>query len=134
MALRLGVIADDFTGATAIAGFLVANGLATVQLNGVPEAHQIPDVDAVVVSLKSRSIPASEAVEMSLAADPRIKEREQVVEAARGLMNEVKGNAGWRVSARRVTTVMSRSAVASSLAPTASSRSASASALQSPAP
>lgn len=40
-----------------------------------------------------------QAVEMSLAADPRIKEREQVVEAARGLLKEVKGNAGWRISA-----------------------------------
>ena len=68
MALRLGVIADDFTGATDIAGFLVANGLATVQLNGVPEPGRIPEVDAVVVSLKSRSIPAPEAVQLSLAA------------------------------------------------------------------
>lgn len=40
-----------------------------------------------------------QAVEMSLAADPRIKEREQVVEAARGLLKEVKGNGGWRISA-----------------------------------
>lgn len=40
-----------------------------------------------------------QAVEMSLAADPRIKEREQVVEAARGMLQEVQGNAGWRVSA-----------------------------------
>jgi outer membrane protein TolC len=38
-----------------------------------------------------------QAVEMSLAADPRIKEREQVVEAARGLLKEVQGNLGWRV-------------------------------------
>jgi len=40
-----------------------------------------------------------QAVEMSLAADPRIKEREQVVEAARGMLKEVQGNAGWRISA-----------------------------------
>ena len=38
-----------------------------------------------------------QAVEMSLAADPRIKERELVVEAARGLLKEVQGNLGWRV-------------------------------------
>ena len=75
MALRLGVIADDFTGATDIAGFLVANGLATVQLNGVPEPDRIPDVDAVVVSLKSRSIPAPEAVEMSLASLAALRAR-----------------------------------------------------------
>lgn len=30
--MKLGVIADDFTGATDIAGFLVENGLATIQL------------------------------------------------------------------------------------------------------
>lgn len=38
-----------------------------------------------------------QAVEMSLTADPRIKESEQVVEAARGLLQEAQGNAGWRV-------------------------------------
>ncbi len=55
----------------------------------------------VVAALPARAdtVTLQQAVEMSLAADPRIKEREQVVEAARGLMNEVKGNAGWRVSA-----------------------------------
>lgn len=70
MAVRLGVIADDFTGATDIAGFLVANGLRTVQLTGVPaEGTTVPkDADAVVISLKSRSIPAQEAVSVSLAA------------------------------------------------------------------
>ena len=40
-----------------------------------------------------------QAIEMSLAADPRIKEREQLVEVARGMLQEVEGNAGWRVSA-----------------------------------
>lgn len=69
MGVQLGVIADDFTGATDIAGFLVANGLRTVQLNGVQALRDAPeDVDAVVVSLKSRSNPAAEAVEQSLAA------------------------------------------------------------------
>jgi outer membrane protein TolC len=38
-----------------------------------------------------------QAVQMSLTADPRIKESEQVVEAARGLLQEVQGNMGWRV-------------------------------------
>lgn len=67
MGLKLGVIADDFTGATDIAGFLVSGGLRTVQVNGVPTGS-LPDVDAVVVSLKSRSIDADEAVRQSLAA------------------------------------------------------------------
>ena len=47
----------------------------------------------------AETINLQQAVEMSLAADPRIKEREQVVEAARGMLQEVQGNAGWRVSA-----------------------------------
>ncbi|MCA1978470.1 MAG: TolC family protein [Thiobacillus sp.] len=45
------------------------------------------------------TVTLQQAVEMSLAADPRIKEREQVIEAARAMVREVKGNAGWRVSA-----------------------------------
>jgi uncharacterized protein YgbK (DUF1537 family) len=68
MSMRLGVIADDFTGATDIAGFLVANGLRTVQLNGVPPAELQLQVDAVVISLKTRSCPAEEAVSQSLAS------------------------------------------------------------------
>ena len=66
--MRLGVIADDFTGATDIAGFLVANGLRTVQLNGVPPEDLAVEADAVVVSLKTRSCPVEEAVSQSLAA------------------------------------------------------------------
>lgn len=48
---------------------------------------------------QAETVNLQQAVQMSLAADPRIKEREQVVEAARGMMQEVQGNAGWRVSA-----------------------------------
>ncbi|WP_298046423.1 3-oxo-tetronate kinase [uncultured Cardiobacterium sp.] len=66
--LQLGVIADDFTGASDIASFLTENGLRTVQMNGIP-ARALPDgVDAVVISLKSRSIAAQEAVAQSLSA------------------------------------------------------------------
>ncbi|MFS2223586.1 four-carbon acid sugar kinase family protein [Pantoea sp. B65] len=66
--MRLGVIADDFTGATDIASFLVQNGLSTVQLNGVPPDDEAIDAEAIVVSLKSRSCPAEQAVRDSLAA------------------------------------------------------------------
>jgi outer membrane protein len=48
---------------------------------------------------QAETINLQQAVEMSLTADPRIKEREQVVEAARGMLQEVQGNGGWRVSA-----------------------------------
>ena len=65
----LGVIADDFTGATDIAGMLVKGGMRTIQTIGVPPAGTVPgDVDAVVVALKSRSIPAKDAIAQSLAA------------------------------------------------------------------
>ncbi len=68
----LGCIADDFTGATDLASMLVKSGMRTVQLIGVPDEE--PDLapgaepDAIVVALKSRTIPPSEAVAMSLAA------------------------------------------------------------------
>ncbi len=65
----LGCIADDFTGATDLASMLVRNGMRTVQLIGVPGATDpVPDADAIVVALKSRTIPAGEAVALSLAA------------------------------------------------------------------
>jgi uncharacterized protein YgbK (DUF1537 family) len=65
----LGIIADDFTGATDIAGMLVKNGMRTIQTIGVPAEGTIPDdVDAVVVALKSRSIAAKDAIAQSLDA------------------------------------------------------------------
>jgi uncharacterized protein YgbK (DUF1537 family) len=65
----LGCIADDFTGSTDLAGMLVKHGMRTVQMIGVPQAESCPtDVDAVVVALKSRTNPAFEAVQESLAA------------------------------------------------------------------
>jgi uncharacterized protein YgbK (DUF1537 family) len=69
MAVLLGAIADDFTGATDLANTLVRQGMRTVQLFGVPaRGLPVPDVDAVVVALKSRTIPAGEAIAQSLAA------------------------------------------------------------------
>jgi len=50
-------------------------------------------------TVMATTINLQQAVEMSLAADPRIKEREQLVEVARGMLQEVQGNGGWRVSA-----------------------------------
>ncbi len=67
--MYLGVIADDFTGGTDIAGFLVQNGLSVTQYIGVPDSPPSGDgPDAAVISLKSRSCPAQEAVTDSLAA------------------------------------------------------------------
>ena len=67
--MLLGAIADDFTGATDLASMLVRGGLRTVQRIGVPAPGEtVPDADAVVVALKSRTAPAAEAVAESLAA------------------------------------------------------------------
>src|ERR1700732_2206993 len=68
MALLLGSIADDFTGATDLCNTLVRQGMRTVQLIDVPEpGTRLPDAEAVVVALKSRTVPAAEAVAQSLA-------------------------------------------------------------------
>jgi uncharacterized protein YgbK (DUF1537 family) len=66
----LGAIADDFTGATDLCNTLVRRGMRSVQLIGVPAADAAPpaDADAVVVALKSRTIPAPDAVAQSLDA------------------------------------------------------------------
>ncbi len=91
----LGVIADDFTGATDVASMLVRAGMRTVQVIGIPDMapkpqlvalgrppegehpawggpapdnDPAPDADAVVVALKSRTTPAAQAVRESLAA------------------------------------------------------------------
>ncbi|MBO3675750.1 3-oxo-tetronate kinase [Streptomyces sp. NEAU-YJ-81] len=70
MGIRLGCIADDFTGATDLANNLVRAGMRVVQLIDVPPAgaEEPVDADAVVVALKSRTVPAADAVEASLRA------------------------------------------------------------------
>src|SRR5215469_1482141 len=67
--MLLGAIADDFTGATDLCSMLVRGGMRTVQRIGVPGPRDsVPDADAVVVALKSRTAPVRQAVEESLAA------------------------------------------------------------------
>lgn len=76
MTLALGCIADDYTGASDLANTLTRCGLRTVQTIGVPDdALALPDVDAVVVSLKSRSIEAPQAVARSREADKWLRAR-----------------------------------------------------------
>ncbi len=67
MTLLLGCVADDFTGATDLASMLVKNGMSCVQVIGVPTGP-LPEADAVVVALKSRTAPVAQAVAESLAA------------------------------------------------------------------
>ena len=68
MLALLGCIADDLTGGTDLSGILVNNGMRTVQMIGVPEGAWPEDADAVVVALKSRTIPVEQAVTQSLEA------------------------------------------------------------------
>lgn len=67
MPLLLGCVADDFTGATDLASMLVKNGMTCVQVIGVPTGP-LPEADAVVVALKSRTAPVAQAIAESLAA------------------------------------------------------------------
>jgi uncharacterized protein YgbK (DUF1537 family) len=66
--MKLGVIADDFTGASDIALTLAEGGMRAVQYMGLPNSNAAPQVDAGIVSLKSRTTPADDAVAKSLAA------------------------------------------------------------------
>ncbi|GLK63682.1 3-oxo-tetronate kinase [Paracoccus kondratievae] len=65
----IGAIADDLTGATDLSLTLSREGMRVLQVVGVPTPDlDIGDAEAVVVSMKSRTNPAAEAVCMSLAA------------------------------------------------------------------
>jgi len=64
----LGCIADDFTGATDLANNLVRAGMRTVQTIGVPSRGIDGEADAVVVALKSRTVPRDDAIVESLGA------------------------------------------------------------------
>ena len=64
--MLLGAIADDFTGASDLANTLAKGGMSTVQFSGI--GHDAPDCEAGVVALKTRSIPAADAVAQSLDA------------------------------------------------------------------
>ena len=71
--MLIGVIADDFTGASDIANTLAKGvapegGLRTAQFPGIPTDTAPAEIEAGVVSLKSRSSPVEEAVRDSLAA------------------------------------------------------------------
>lgn len=72
----LGVVADDFTGASDAASFLVSAGVPTVLFNGVPKEKPKlkDDTAAVVVALKTRTMPKEEAVEESMEAFAWLRE------------------------------------------------------------
>ena len=67
--MRIGAVADDITGASDLCLMLSRAGLHTLQVMGVPDPDAVlPQADAVVIALKSRTIPAPEAVAMSVAS------------------------------------------------------------------
>ena len=66
--MKLGCIGDDFTGSSDLANTLAKGGMRVVQYSGIPADHAAEEVEAGVVSLKTRSIAREEAVAQSLAA------------------------------------------------------------------
>ena len=63
----LGAIADDFTGATDLAGNLTARGFRSIVLVGTEliDDVEMRGMDAVVIALKTRTVPPEEAVQHS---------------------------------------------------------------------
>ncbi len=74
--IHFGVVADDFTGASDAASFLVKAGVPTVLFNGIPAG--LPalsgEIRAVVIALKTRTMARDLAVSESLAAFRKLKE------------------------------------------------------------
>ena len=60
----LGAIADDFTGATDLCAALARAGLRPLQVIG-SDPVDLPECDALVIALKSRTAPVAEAVDES---------------------------------------------------------------------
>jgi uncharacterized protein YgbK (DUF1537 family) len=74
--MLLGVVADDLTGGTDVALMLQRAGMSVVQVIGVPASPGgLPEADAVVVSLKSRTCPVVEAVAQSLTSARALRQR-----------------------------------------------------------
>ena len=71
--MLIGAVADDITGATDLCLMLTRSGLHTVQVIGLPDPDvPLPKADAVVIALKSRTIPADQAAALSVAAGRRL--------------------------------------------------------------
>lgn len=79
--MKIGVIGDDFTGSSDIANTLAQVGAQTVQYFGIPSEKAAGEIDAAVISLKTRSIAPADAVAQSLAACRWLRENgaEQIV-------------------------------------------------------
>ncbi len=74
--LILGCIADDFTGASDAASFLVKGGMQTILFNGVPEEKELKETcQAIVIALKTRTQETKAAVNDTLQAARWLKEQ-----------------------------------------------------------
>jgi uncharacterized protein YgbK (DUF1537 family) len=74
--IALGCIGDDYTGSSDLANALTRTGLRTIQTIGVPSDDlDLPQADAVVVALKSRSIAVADAVAQARQAHAWLKAR-----------------------------------------------------------
>lgn len=72
----LGCIADDYTGGTDVAAALRRGGLTVVLLFGLPDGStSIPACDAAVIALKTRSIPADQAIAQTIRAQRWLAEQ-----------------------------------------------------------
>jgi uncharacterized protein YgbK (DUF1537 family) len=66
--MLLGAVADDFTGASDLANTLAKGGMATMQFVGAGVGPAPTECEAGVVALKTRSVPAAQAVSQSVEA------------------------------------------------------------------
>lgn len=73
--MLLGCIGDDFTGSSDLANTLAKQGMRTVQYTGIPKFKADNNVEVGVVSLKTRSINVSEAINQSIEALTWLKDQ-----------------------------------------------------------
>lgn len=66
--IKFGCVADDFTGASDAASFLVKGGLNACLFNGVPDDNIDFDCDAIVIALKTRTQETTSAISDTEAA------------------------------------------------------------------
>jgi 3-dehydrotetronate 4-kinase len=67
--MLIGAIADDLSGATDLGLMFARSGLRVLQCNGVPCGFvDLADAQAIIVALKTRTVPPAEAVAQSLSA------------------------------------------------------------------
>ena len=83
----LGCIADDLTGATDLCNNLVRAGMRVALTVDVPRSTGSLPADAIVVALKSRTIPPAEAVAQSLAACRWLRKQGAQADLFQNLLN-----------------------------------------------